>query len=89
MIANSLIRAMEGHAFEVVQVRANITDISRMEEVPWIWILYLQGEEGRFTELLSYIRDQIKERGYRLFVIGTPEELEENAQVYGRTGICS
>ena len=78
MIANALIQAMEEKAFQVIQVKANVTEISRMDDKPEIWILYLQGVERSLLDLLSYIKDQIKEHGFRLFVIGTPEELEED-----------
>ena len=76
MIANALIQAMEEKAFQVIQVKANVTEISRMDDKPEIWILYLQGVERSLLDLLSYIKDQIKEHGFRLFVIGTPEERE-------------
>lgn len=78
MIANALIQALEEKAFRVEQVKANVTEISRLEEPPEIWVLYLQGVERSLLDLLSYTKDQIKEHGYRLFVIGTPEELEED-----------
>ena len=78
MIANALIQALEDKAFQVVQVKANVTEISRMEEKPEIWILWLQGVERSLLDLLSYIKDQIKEHGFRLFVVGTPEEIEDD-----------
>ncbi|MBR0090952.1 MAG: response regulator [Lachnospiraceae bacterium] len=78
MIANALIQTLEEKAFQVVQVKANVTELSRIEEKPEIWLLYLQGVDRNLLDLLSFIRDQIKEHGYRLYAIGTPEELEED-----------
>ena len=78
MIANALIQAMEERMYSVTQVRASVTEISRLEDKPEIWILYLQSVERSLLDLLSYIHDQIQEHGYRLFVIGTEEELSED-----------
>lgn len=77
MIANALIDGMNAAFFDVMQVKANVTEISRIENPPDVWILYLHGTENPLTDVLSYIRDQIDELNYRFFVIGTPEELEE------------
>lgn len=87
MIANALIQALEDKAFQVVQVKANVTEISRMEEKPEIWILWLQGVERSLLDLLSYIRDQIKEHGFRLFVVGTPEEIEDDMKGFPASDI--
>ena len=77
MIANALIQGLEESAFQVIQAKPNVTEISRLEERPEIWLLYLQGMENKMTDVLSYIRDQISEHMLRFFVIGTQEELEE------------
>lgn len=77
MIANALVSGLEAADFDVIQCKSNITDISRMEDKPEIWLLYLQGTENHLKDVLSYTRDQIEEYGVRFFVIGTPEELDE------------
>lgn len=87
MIANALIQTLEENAFRVTQVKSNVTEISRLAEKPEIWILYLQSVERSLLDLLSYIRDQIEEHGYRLFVIGTPEEIEEDMKGFPASDI--
>ena len=47
------------------------------EDIPRIFILYLQGEDNLMIDVLGYIRDLVEDRGIRFFVIGTQEELDE------------
>ena len=82
MIGSALIQALEEAAFRVIQVKANVTDISRMEEKPKLWLLFMQGAENRITDVMGYLRDQVEEFAIRLFVIGTPQELEENLSTF-------
>ena len=77
MVANALIEGLKSTGFEVTQVKANVTEISHVENPPDIWLLYLQGIENRMKDVLSYVHDQIDEHNIHFFVIGTPEELEE------------
>ncbi|MBQ7193426.1 MAG: response regulator [Synergistaceae bacterium] len=50
---------------------------SKKEDIPRIFILYLQGEDNLMIDVLGYIRDLVEDRGIRFFVIGTQEELDE------------
>ncbi|MBQ6735593.1 MAG: response regulator [Lachnospiraceae bacterium] len=81
MIANALIDGLTLGAFQVMQVKANVTEISRAagdpSDMPEIWILFMQGTETRLTEVLSYIRDQVEEHNVRFFAIGSKDEIEE------------
>ncbi len=46
------------------------------EDIPRIFILYLQNEENLMVEVLGYIRDQVEDKGIRFFVIGTQDEID-------------
>lgn len=46
------------------------------DDIPRIFILYLQGEDNMMIDVLGYIRDLVEDRGIRFFVIGTQEELD-------------
>lgn len=50
---------------------------SLKEDIPRIFILYLQGEDNLMIDVLGYIRDLVEDRGIRFFVIGTQEEIDE------------
>jgi CheY-like chemotaxis protein len=47
------------------------------EDIPRIFILYLQGGDNLMIDVLGYIRDLVEDRGIRFFVIGTQEEIDE------------
>ena len=56
---------------------AGAGDDGQKEDIPRIFILYLQGEDNLMIDVLGYIRDLVEDRGIRFFVIGTQEELDE------------
>ncbi|MBQ4432092.1 MAG: response regulator [Synergistaceae bacterium] len=49
---------------------------AKKDDIPRIFILYLQGEDNLMIDVLGYIRDLVEDRGIRFFVIGTQEELD-------------
>ena len=51
-------------------------DDGKKDDIPRIFILYLQGEDNLMIDVLGYIRDMVEDRGIRFFVIGTQEELD-------------
>lgn len=48
----------------------------KKDDIPRIFILYLQGEDNLMIDVLGYIRDLVEDRGIRFFVVGTQEELD-------------
>ena len=48
----------------------------KKDDIPRIFILYIQGEDNLMIDVLGYIRDLVEDRGIRFFVIGTQEELD-------------
>ena len=50
---------------------------AKKDDIPRIFILYLQGEDNLMIDVLGYIKDLVEDRGIRFFVIGTQEELDE------------
>ena len=77
MIANALLQGLTDAFFEVQEVGISIKDISRVQDVPEIWLLYLQGFDGHMTNVLTYMKDVIDEHKVRLFTVGTDVELEK------------
>ena len=43
MIANSLIQGLDNAAFQVTQIRPNVTELSRLEDAPEIWLYFSRG----------------------------------------------
>ncbi len=52
------------------------TGAPKSEDIPRIFILYLQGEDNLMIDVLGYIKDLVEDRGIRFFVIGTQEEID-------------
>lgn len=75
-MSKAFISHLEGERFEVMNVKPDVTAISRIEEPPLIFILFLQNEENLMTDVLGYLRDLVEDKEIRLFVIGTQDELE-------------
>ena len=48
----------------------------KKDDIPRIFILYLQGEDNLMIDVLGYIRDLVEDRGIRFFVIGAQEEID-------------
>lgn len=46
------------------------------DDIPRIFILYLQGEDNLMIDVLGYISDMVEDKGIRLFVIGTQDEID-------------
>ncbi|MBQ6972034.1 MAG: response regulator [Synergistaceae bacterium] len=55
---------------------ASAAEDDKKDDIPRIFILYLQGEDNLMIDVLGYIRDLVEDRGIRFFVIGTQEELD-------------
>lgn len=59
------------------------------EDIPRIFILYLQGEDNLMIDVLGYISDMVEDKGIRFFVIGTQDEIDtvigKNAKYVAQT----
>lgn len=59
------------------------------DDIPRIFILYLQGEDNLMIDVLGYISDMVEDKGIRFFVIGTQDEIDtvigKNAKYVAQT----
>ena len=76
MLANALIQELEKASFTVARTRASVAEISRLEDRPKIWALFLQGTDNPTTDLLSYIRSQVEENNVKLFAVAVSGDLD-------------
>ncbi len=70
----ALLSQQQGEGSEEGQQSAAADE--KKDDIPRIFILYLQGEDNLMIDVLGYIRDLVEDRGIRFFVIGTQEELD-------------
>lgn len=75
-MSEAIINRLRQEMLEVQEVGTDVTAISRIEEMPSIFILYLQNEDNLMEDVLGYIRDLIEEKGMRFFVIATQDEFD-------------
>ncbi len=74
----SIANGLKDDGFTVIQVAADITEISRIDEddMPIIWVMYLDSSITEMSEQLIYIKDSIVEKRIYFYLIGNPDELE-------------
>lgn len=74
--SNAILTRIQENGITVSQAGTDITEISHIEELPQIVVLYLQSEDDPLTEMLAYLRDLIEEKELKLFVIATQDEFD-------------
>ena len=75
-MSEAIINRLKQEMLEVEEVGTDVTAISRIEDMPSIFILYLQNEDNLMEDVLGYLRDLIEEKGMRFFVIATQDEFD-------------
>ena len=74
---NAIINGLKKEGYEVEEIPADVNQMSRIEELPGLIVLYLDAELAADTEFLVYLKDLVSEKECVLFVVGTDEEIEE------------
>ena len=74
--SNAILTRLQENGITVNEAGTDITEISRIEDLPPILILYLQSEDDPLTEVLAYLRDLIEEKELKFFVIATQDEYD-------------
>lgn len=74
---NAIINGLKKEGYEVEEIPADVNQVSRIEELPGLIVLYLDAELAADTEFLVYLKDLASEKECVLFVVGTDEEIEE------------
>lgn len=75
-MSDAITSRLKENGIEVDEAGTDITEISHIEDLPPIVILYLQTEDDPLTEMLGYLRDLIEEKELRFFVIATQDEFD-------------
>ena len=73
-MVSAIVSGLQRENFSVLQCEPSVNEISRMDEVPDIWVCYLDGELS--DDFLVYCKDEVAEKGLSLFFVGSHEELE-------------
>ena len=80
-MVNAIINGLKRESFEITACEGRFKVISKQTELPPLAVLYLDSEISKQTDLLVYIRDQVVEKEIKLFLIGSPEEIEDAEKI--------
>ena len=74
---NAIINGLKKEDYAVQEVSATVNEVNRIEELPKLFVLYLDAELSSDTGFLVYLKDLVSEKESSLFLVGTDEEMQE------------
>jgi CheY-like chemotaxis protein len=77
---NAIINGLKKEDYAVQEVSATVNEVNRIEELPKLFVLYLDAELSSDTEFLVYLKDLVSEKESSLFLVGTDEEMQETVK---------
>ena len=86
-LVNAMLKSLNGARFEVITAEPDIVEIQLLNNLPDIFIVYLEGDIKAFNGTLSYIKKLLTEDGKDrvLYLIGNQMEIEVAYQVVPRS----
>ncbi len=91
-MVTAIVNNLKKEGFDVEQLPPDVTELSHMEALPKVFLMYLDDdEEGKFRDSCVYLRDRLIEQPgeFLLYMIGTPEELERQYENIPREYVSS
>ncbi len=80
-MVTAIANGLKSEHFDVIQVVADVDEISHVENAPLIWVMYLDSNVSEMSEQLTFIKDSIIEQKLYFYFIGNPDELETAEEV--------
>ena len=77
---NAIINGLKKEDYAVQEVSATVNEVNRIEELPKLFVLYLDAELSSDTGFLVYLKDLVSEKESSLFLVGTDEEMQETVK---------
>lgn len=86
-LVTAMIKALKEARFEVATAEPDMVEISLIQNIPDIYIVYLEGDLNKFNGTLKYLKKLVTEEGHDriLYLIGNPMEIEAAYDVYPRS----
>ncbi len=90
-LVNAMIKNLTDARFEVLTAQPDIVEISLIQNLPDIYIVYLEGDLNHFNGTLKYLKKNVTEEGKDrvLYLIGTPMEIEAAYEIVPRAVVSS
>ena len=76
-MVNAIVNGLKREGYAVETVDTDVNAISKIENPPKIWVLYLNDDIAKQSEAMVYIRDALVEDEKFFYMVGNPEELGE------------
>ena len=83
-LVNAIIKALEDSRFEIKITEPDIVGISLINNIPDIYIVYLEGDLNKFNGTLKYLKKLVTEDGKDrvIYLIGNPMEINTAYEVF-------
>ncbi|MCH5293972.1 MAG: response regulator [Treponema sp.] len=90
-LVNAMIKTLNENGFHVVATQPDIVEIDLIQNLPDIYIVYLEGDITSFNGTLKYLKKRIAEdgKGRFLFLIGNPLEISTAMEVIPKNMVTS
>ncbi|MBR1403983.1 MAG: response regulator [Treponema sp.] len=82
-LVTAMIKALKDARFDVTTAEPDMVEISLIENIPDIYVVYLEGDLNKFNGTLKYIKKLITTEGKDrvLYLIGNPMEIDAAYEV--------
>ena len=86
-LVSAMIKALKEARFEVSTAEPDMVEISLIQNIPDIYLVYLEGDLNKFNGTLKYLKKLVTEEGRDrvLYLIGNPMEIEAAYDVYPKS----
>ena len=90
-LVTAMIKSLKESRFEVITAEPDMVEISLIQNIPDIYIVYLEGDLNKFNGTLKSIKRLITEEGKDrvLYLIGTPMEISAAYEVIPKSLVSS
>ncbi|MDY6398489.1 MAG: response regulator [Treponema sp.] len=90
-LVTAMIKSLKEARFDVSTAEPDMVEISLIQNIPDIYIVYLEGDLNKFNGTLKYLKKLVTEEGHDrvLYLIGNPMEIEAAYEVYPKSLVSS
>lgn len=86
-LVTAMIKSLKEAHFDVTTAEPDMVEISLIQDIPDIYVVYLEGDLNKFNGTLKYLKKLVTDEGHDrvLYLIGNPMEIEAAFEVYPKT----
>lgn len=90
-LVNAMVKTLNASGFHVICAQPDIVEIDLIQNLPDIYIVYLEGDIESFNGTLKYIKKKMAEEGKDrfLFLLGNPLEINSAYEVIPKNMVTS